>query len=645
MIEWRKQAVNSEFLISVAVILPILAGLILLIAGKGYKKVVVLPTALILAVTSILLMKERGFSWSPDPVIQTVVMSLDLLLLLYFLYVGFHDENIPVIGLTLIQALLVAYFEVTGGGHHGEPTLMVDGLSSILLLVINFIGSLVCIYAIGYMDEHEEHLDLERSKQPRFFLFLLLLLGAMNGLVSSNDIFWLYFFWEITTLCCYELIRHDGTEIALNNALRALWMGLVGGVALLGAIYIGNYTLNSLSLATLIESAPSPLLYLAFALMAIAAFTKSAQLPFQSWLLGAMVAPTPVSALLHSSTMVNAGVYLVLRFVPAIQGTLLTYGIALVGVFTFMFTAIVALSQRFSKAILAYSTIGNLGLIIFCASMNTSLSYSAALILLMFHAMSKGLLFLCAGIIENRLHSRNIEDWEGLLAKLPITTGVMIIGIVSMFLPMFGVLLGKWAAVGVASSAPVFPSIVMITMMVIGSSATTLFWAKWLGTFTILPIREHRIEMEKVPMWYSFSTLTILGFDIMASLGSSYMVQHVVSIAVAPHYELAWSPGLLKLSTQLGSFMIIPLWIAMVTILCVGFLIYRSKGGKIVPAYLAGENVEGDPIAFRSTADTVVDYRVSGMFFDPDITEGRWNPWGTLVGILLNLMVLGLVII
>ena len=112
-----------------------------------------------------------------------------------------------------------------------------------------------------------------------------------------------------------------------------------------------------------------------------------------------------------------------------------------------MITSIIALSQKLSKRILAYSTVGNLGLMIFCAAMNTSLSYSAAIILLVFHAMSKGLLFMCAGIIENRLHTRAIEDWAGLITKLPITAKVMMVGIVSMFLPLFGVLLGKWAAI------------------------------------------------------------------------------------------------------------------------------------------------------------------------------------------------------
>ena len=636
---------NGEFLLALTVILPVFTGLLILISGKSITKIVVPLMALVLGTSSILILRGGEFSYSPDPVFQSVVMILDIALLVYFLFVGFKEENYMVLLLSGTQALMVGYFELAGGGGHGGSVIIVDGLSNVLLLIINIVGSIVCLYALSYMDEHEEHLHLERSRQPRFFFFLLLLLGAMNGLVASNNLFWLYFFWEVTTLCCFELIRHDGGEIAEANADRALWMGLVGGVALLGALFIGNFHFHTISMDVLISKQPSHLLLVAFSLMAVAAFTKSAQLPFQSWLLGAMVAPTPVSALLHSSTMVNVGVFLILRFVPAIGGTYLTYGIALVGVFTFMFTAIVALSQRFSKAILAYSTIGNLGLIIFCAAMNTPHAYTAALILLVFHSMSKGLLFLCAGVIENRLHSRNIEDWEGLLERLPLTTVVMVTGITSMILPMFGVLLGKWAAVGVASSAPMLIAMAMITMMVVGSSATTLFWAKWLGNFTILPITENRLKLEKLPLGFSFSMLLILALDVVASLGSGFLIQTVVFPAVAPHYDIVWSPGLLGISSQLGSFMILPLWIAIAITVVGGMMLMRVKGGEIKPAYMSGENVEGNPIAFRSTADSVVDYRIAGMFFDPEVTENRWNPWGTMAGILMNLLVLGLVMV
>jgi ech hydrogenase subunit A len=581
---------------------------------------------------------------NPGHTFEMAVVVLDLILLLYFLYQGFKALSWQVIVLSLGQLAPAAYFEFVLGAPTVETILVVDRLSILMTLIINVIGSIVLVYALGYMEEHESHQD-GGSRQNLFFFYLVLLLGAMNGLVYSNSLYWLYFFWEVTTLCCYELIRYEGTQEATENGLRALWMGLVGGVAMIAAMYAAKIGYGTIAVDELLAAIPSRYLYLVFALMAIAAFTKSAQLPFQSWLIGAMVAPTPVSALLHSSTMVNAGVYLVLRMAPAIQGTYLTYGIAFIGIFSFMITAIIALSQKLSKKILAYSTIGNLGLIIFCAAMNTPLSYSAATILLVFHSMSKGLLFMCAGVIENRLHTRQIEDWKGLIGRLPVTAAITMVGMVSMFLPLFGVLLGKWAAIGITATAPLFLSIVMIAMMVIGSSATTLFWAKWLGHFAITPMSGAEPTEENLPAAYKISLYSLLGLDIAASLGSGLVLDRVVAPIVSLNYGEVWDTSILVLSSQVGAFMILPLWGALAAVFIVGGLLYRSKGGVVKPPYMSGENVEGEPEAFRSTADGVVKYQIAGMFFDPEITEARWVPYSTLAGVFLNMILLALVIL
>lgn len=636
---------NTETLIAVNIGLPIVSALAaFLFNHRRAREGIVSVTALTLIVSSLLLFLNGGMELSLGHSFEVIVVVLDFVLLLYFLYQGFKALSWQVIVLSLGQLAPAAYFEFVLETPPVEAILVIDRLSILMTLIINVIGSIVLVYALGYMEEHESHQGGE-SRQNLFFFYLVLLLGAMNGLVYSNSLYWLYFFWEVTTLCCYELIRYEGTEEATENGLRALWMGLVGGVAMIAAMYVANYGYGTIAIDELLAAIPSRYLYLTFALMAIAAFTKSAQLPFQSWLIGAMVAPTPVSALLHSSTMVNAGVYLVLRVAPAIQGTYLTYGIAFIGIFSFMVTAIIALSQKLSKKILAYSTIGNLGLIIFCAAMNTPLSYSAATILLLFHSMSKGLLFMCAGVIENRLHTRQIEDWKGLISRLPVTAAITMVGMVSMFLPLFGVLLGKWAAIGITATAPLFLSIVMIAMMVIGSSATTLFWAKWLGHFAITPMSDSEPAKENLPATYKLSLYSMLGLVIAASLGSGLVLNRLVAPIVAMNYGKVWDTSILVLSSQIGSFMILPLWAALAAVFIVGGLIFRSKGGVVKPPYMSGENVEGEPEVFRSTADGVVKYQIAGMFFDPDITESRWVPYSTLAGVFLNMILLALVIL
>jgi ech hydrogenase subunit A len=634
----------GELIVATNVLLPSIMGLACLgLTGRGIRRAIIAITAASLIASSLLLFYNGGFVYSPNYLVEMSALILDFCLSAYFLYVGFRIKNVLVIGLTLLQLLLVAYFEYAATGVRVEPVLMVDNLSIFMNLIVNIVGSMICVYALSYMDEHEEILQLSKSRQPRFFFFLLLFLGAMNGLIYSNNILWLAFFWEVTTLCCYELIRHDRTKEAEKNAAVALWMNLIGMVALSFSLFVSYYAVGSIVLNELLVAGAAPMILLIFAFMALAAFSKSAQFPFHGWLLGAMVAPTPVSALLHASTMVNAGVYLILRIAPAIKDTHLTWAVALVGAFTFMLTAVLAISQRVSKRILAYSTIGNLGLIILCAGLNTPLAYSAALILLLFHAVSKGLLFMGAGVVENRLHSQNIESWEGLLGRFPLTAIIMIVGMISMFLPPFGMLLGKWAALEVVASSPPSIILLLIVFMVIGSAATTLFWAKWLGRLIILPVKETKLKAEKLQPPYLLSLLSLLSLDLFISVGAAFFISNLVNPTVGGGYSVQIGAPLFSINTTIGSFPVLLFWLAAGIIFIAGFAIAKSKGGVVKPPFLGGENVEGNPSAFRTVADTEAEFQVSIMSFD-SIGEGRLNKYalvgGTLLLTLLFLMVI-----
>ena len=163
-----------------------------------------------------------------------------------------------------------------------------------LVLIICIIGSIICLQAIPYMKNHEDHLKIAVSRQPGFFFVMLLFLGGMNGVVLSNDMKFFYFFFEVTTLCSFLLIGHDKTERATRNAVRALWMNSIGGAAFVTGLVYLYARLGTLDMQHIIHSAPEAGVYLLpMALLCFASFTKSAQFPFQSWLLGAMVAPPP----------------------------------------------------------------------------------------------------------------------------------------------------------------------------------------------------------------------------------------------------------------------------------------------------------------------------------------------------------------
>ena len=299
-------------------------------------------------------------------------------------------------------------------------------------------------------DYNRHHLDY---KDRRYFFFgmLFLFLGAMMGLIFSSNLIWIYFFWEITSICSFLLIGYNQTDEAMENSFKALWMNLLGGLGFAVAIAYAAISLQVINIQDLVALAVSadakaglaliPVVFLAFA-----GLTKSAQLPFSGWLLGAMVAPTPTSALLHSATMVKAGVYLLIRLAPAMEGNLAGMMVTTIGGFTFLVTSMLAISQDDGKKVLAYSTISNLGLITACAGVGMHEAVWAAILLMMFHAVSKSLMFLSVGAVENCTGSRNIEDMHGLIVKLPGLAYVMIIGIAGMFLAPFGMLISKWAA-------------------------------------------------------------------------------------------------------------------------------------------------------------------------------------------------------
>ena len=353
-----------------------------------------------------------------------------------------------------------------------------DGLSLALVLVVCFVGSLIAIFALPYMKHHEEHLHLAVSKQPGFFLIMLAFLGFMNGLALANDIRVFEAFFEATTLCSFLLIGHDKTEIATKNALRALWMNCLGGIFLHAGILLTQQAHGLVDIHEIVNPAVwAGASMLPVALLLLAGCVKAAQMPFQSWLLGAMVAPTPVSALLHSSTMVKVGVFMCLRLAPVLPGTATGVVLATAGAFTFFAASALALGQSNAKKILAYSTVANLGLIIACAGMATPAAIAAGVVLLVIHAATKALLFLCVGDMEQIVGSRDLEDLRGAVAKAPTTALAAAAGALAMILPPLGMLMGKWAAIEAALTNPI-----LLLLMALGSALAVVCWVRFAGT-------------------------------------------------------------------------------------------------------------------------------------------------------------------
>jgi len=554
-----------ETLAFILIVLPFLAALgCFVVRASGFRSLIIVATSVLLVVAFILLIFEAPVTFSPEAVfglpVREVIQVADFLLLGLILYFGFRHKSALIIVFALAQLGLAGYLEFVLSNHqYGHPTFVVDNLALVMVAIITVVGGAIAIHAIPYMKAHEEHLHLEKSRQPTFFFVLVLFLGAMNGLALTNDIAFFYFFWEVTTLCSFLLIGHDKTEIATKNAVRALWMNSLGGVGLMAAIVWFYASLGTFDIQQIIAKAPeTAFMMIPLALLCFGAFTKAAQVPFQSWLLGAMVAPTPVSAMLHSSTMVKAGVYAVVRFAPAFTDTYLGYAVALCGAFTFLATAALAVGQSNGKKILAYSTISNLGLIVACAGIGTPAAMTAAMLIIIFHAVSKGLLFLCVGTIEQHIGSRDIEDMRGVYARMPVTSLITILAILTMILPPFGMLLGKWMAVEAAST-----NLAVIIMLALGSALTVVYWARWAGGMMSVPFRG-KITFEVQPILTRWPLLGLCAGAVLVSLGAPWLYTGLIEPAVASFGPAPFEVVNGVFGGAVGTFAVVPLFIVVV---------------------------------------------------------------------------------
>ncbi len=557
-----------------------------------------------------------------------MVTAFDFLLLGYFLYIGISDfrkngrlpRNMLVLGLAAVQLILAVYFEFQVTAETSAPVFFIDHLSLLMSLIISIIGGLICIYALRYMADHENHQHLSRSRQHTFFFFMVILLGAMNGIVFADNLRWLYFFWEITTLCCYALIRHEETPEAINNAFRALWMNLIGGLGLIVGIIFAHQELGSLSLQDLVATG-APVLMFPMACLFLASFIKAAQVPFHTWLLGAMVAPIPVSALLHSSTMVKAGVYLILRMAPGFAGTALSSAAVILGGFTFVAAAAMALSQSEAKRVLALSTVSNLGLIIMCAGINTPLAITAAIAITVFHAVSKAALFLGVGIIDHGIGSRNIEDMQGLVYRRPLISFIVIAAIVTMVFAPFGMVIGKWAALEAAGSSSGILVPIAVLLLVVGSSFTIVFWAKWLGRmFTQAPGLELP-KQEHFSILYHLPVSALLAGAVILSLFFSQLYTGFFAPILAAAYPSAFEVSAGGFDTGVGMFVILPIFALLAAVILLTTRTKKNPAGAAA-AYMCGENSPGSTTAFCTVADGATELKLGSSYFTSFMTAG-----------------------
>ncbi len=385
----------------------------------------------------------------------------------------------------IASLILLAYVDsrsainLTLAPAFGNLTFVPDGLAVTLTVIATVIGSLAVLFSVDYMRGE--------SQLGRYYFMVLFFIGAMAGLVLSGNLLFTFFFWEITALCSYGLISfYNDDPKAVAGGIKALIITQVGGVGLLAGILIAYANLGSFQIADVLANANSipaiALSFMAFSFL-IAAAAKSAQFPFHTWLPDAMEAPTPISALIHAATMVNAGIYLLARFYPAFASVPgWKTAVIMVGVTSALITAFMALTATDLKRALAYSTVSQLGYMVYAIGAGGVL---ASQFHLLSHAVFKALLFLTAGSVIHAVGTRDMRRMGGLSTKMPFARNVFIIGALALMgLPIFN---GFWSKELILEVGLEHSPLWAYILMLIGAGLTAFYtfritWMVFFGT-------------------------------------------------------------------------------------------------------------------------------------------------------------------
>ena len=544
--------------------LPVLVGIVaFLIDRTAARNHLVIGGSVVvgaLAVTAALLFGGSSavfFGLPVDIPLGGILLALETGLTVFVVAISIWNRRRLAPVLAVAQLAISIWLDLSGRMPEADPSRLFwfDRLSLVMVLIVGIIGPLICVNAIGYMRDYHRASPMVRGRRNVFFGLLFIFLSGMFGLVAANYLPLMLLFWEVTTICSFLLIGYSRTDETIGFAFRALNMNLVGGLGFSLAIALLADQPNGLDLARLTSGPAGAALLPAIALLALAGIAKSAQMPFSSWLIGAMYAPSPTSALLHSSTMVKAGVFLLLRLAPAMSGSVVGYLVAFIGLFTFLFVSLVAGTEANAKKVLAYSTIGSLGLIGGCAGIGTPELAWAGVMIIIFHALAKGLLFLTVGTIENRLYTKNMENFDALLSLMPRVSSLVLVGVAGMFIAPFGLVVAKWTAIRAFLAVPGAQGAVMVLVMAFGSSLTIFYWGKLL--IKVMSARtqsEYERSIEKRVSRYEWVTETTMAAGvILATALVGVISDNVVgpwalsAFSAAPRTFLAIEPATLLL--------------------------------------------------------------------------------------------------
>lgn len=521
------------------------------------------------------------------------------------------------------------------GPFIGDLTFVADGLGVYLAAIATIIGSLTVIYSIGYMSGS--------AQLGRYYSLVLIFIGSMCGLVLSGNLLFLFLFWEATAFCSYALISfYNDDPKAVAAGIKALIITQFGGAGLLIGIIIAAAYLPDLQVSTLIAAADSipsaALTVVAFGFL-LAAAAKSAQVPLHIWLPDAMEAPTPISALIHAATMVNAGVYLLARFYPVFEGVAgWSTTVIVVGLLSALLAALFATTCNDLKRVLAYSTVSQLGYMVTGVGIGAILESQ---FYLFSHAIFKALLFLAAGAIIHELGTRDMRQMGGLWRRMPQVAIPFLFGAAALVgLPFFN---GFWSKEILLESAFEHHLATVYPFLVLGAGITAFYAARmfWM-VFVVNPQTEVGDEKPHISSFMTFPlAILAIGAAFAWLLAEPFAVWMKQTLTYHALFLLPERPveQLISTHTVLSISTLIVLTITVIGLILGKRSVDKNEPGAVTQSLTRGIDRAG--AVFDDSARAVVGMTRSSAALLQKAQTGQlnWNIAGIVLGMIALLLI------
>lgn len=479
-------------IITALIAFPIIIALILLIT-KGDKakqglaafSTVVMTVGAIAVIVLYFASGEKFFK-ADYGILNYIAIVTEAILAVIIIYIGFKHRKYLLVFFALIQTAALIIFEfIRGNGIETEHNLYIDRLSMIMMVVTAVAGGLLSVYASTYLKRYHDKNPDEKDKSSRFLSSLFLSISAIMGTVVSNNMIWIYIFFELIVLTAYYMIGYGNGRNARAISLKALTAGMLGGISFVAGIIVlgGVFGTLELNTAILIGSVYGDMIAIPAAFIALSGLVMAIQMPFSGWFLKSVDSAAPAIAMISSVTSVNAGVFIILKLSAVLgMGNFAGIMIMMVGGITFITGAFTAVLQIDVRSVILHVFSAITGVIIVCAGIGTAESVWAGIMLLIFCSVLKPLIAMCVGNAEI-----NTEKTDGNISDIfegkPGLAACMLAAMAALFISLFEIVLMRGSSI---SSVADSGNILLIAVLCFGCGGIIICFIKWIGRFAML---------------------------------------------------------------------------------------------------------------------------------------------------------------